>query len=82
VATDPSGRIVEGAGSLACENIKAMLSANGATLDDVVKVTVFITDMVGNRYSPTKGPASTIVEISKLALSGLLVEIEAIAAVA
>ncbi len=73
----------------ALENIKAILEANGASMRDVVKVTVFVTDMryfedvavVRTRYFPTEGPASTLVEVSKLALPDLLVEIEAIAAV-
>ncbi len=73
----------------ALENIKAILKANGASMADVIKVTVFVTDMrhfediaaVRMRYFPKNGPASTIVEVSKLALPGLLIEIEAVAVV-
>lgn len=72
------------------ENLKAVLSQLGATMDDVVKVTVFTTNMkyfkeiheVRRQYFK-KGsyPASTIVEINRLANDDLMVEIEAIAVV-
>lgn len=94
VALDPEGRLV-GKGdpgaqtAQALENIKAILAANRATMDDIVKVTVYVTDMahfdriaeVRSRYFPKNGPASVIVEVSRLALPDLLVEIEAVAAV-
>jgi len=92
VAFDGAGRLV-GKGdpraqtAQALENIKAILQANGASMEDVVKVTVFVTDMryfeeiaeVRMRYFPKNGPASTLVEVSKLALPDLLIEIEAVA---
>lgn len=95
VGVDKTGKIV-GVGDAraqtaqALENIRELLAAHGATMDDIVKVTVFITDMryfddvaeVRLRYFPGNGPASTIVEVSKLALRDLLVEIEAVAVVA
>ena len=69
------------------ENMRAVLAAAGCTFADVVKVTVFLTD-VNDRplinplrqevFGATK-PASTLVEISKLAIPGALVEIEAVA---
>lgn len=94
VGVDAQGRVV-GPGdpaaqtAQALENIKAILAASGATLDDVVKVTVYVTDMahfepiaqVRSRYFPRNGPASAIVEVRRLALPELLVEIEAVAAV-
>lgn len=94
VALDPEGRLV-GKGDPAAqtvqtlENIKAIVTANGATMDDIVKVTVYVTDMkhfdriaeVRSRYFPKNGPASVIVEVSRLALPDLLVEIEAVAVV-
>jgi 2-iminobutanoate/2-iminopropanoate deaminase len=71
------------------ENIKAILEEAGASMRDVVKVTVFVTDMrqieeigeVRMRYFPDDGPASTLVEVSKLARPEWLVEIDAVAAV-
>ena len=70
------------------ENLKAALASAGASFKDVVKITNFFTDMsnlpvffeVRDRYVNTKAPpASTAVQISKLARDGALFEIEAIA---
>jgi enamine deaminase RidA (YjgF/YER057c/UK114 family) len=75
----------------AFENVKLALAAVGATLDHVVKVTVYFTEIanlqtyfeVRDRYVNTKAPpASTAVQISRLAREGALFEIEAIAVVA
>src|SRR6516164_8180861 len=74
----------------AFENLKLGLAAAGAIFDHVVKVTVYFTDManlqayfeVRDRYVNTKAPpASTAVQISKLARDSALFEIEAIAVV-
>ena len=72
------------------ENLKSVLNQLGAGMDDVVKVTVFVTDMshfkeiheVRREYFK-KGnyPASTIVEINKLANDDLMIEIEATAVI-
>lgn len=69
------------------ENIKLILEAAGASLKDVVKLTVYVTDMndiikfreIRARYFSPPMPASTGVEVSRLILPELLVEIEAIA---
>jgi 2-iminobutanoate/2-iminopropanoate deaminase len=67
------------------ENIKAVLEAAGVKLDDVVKTTVFLSDM-GNfaamndvyaKYFPNS-PARSTVEVSRLP-KDVLIEIEAIA---
>ena len=93
IALDREGRLV-GAGDMArqaeqvFENIKAILEANGAAMSDVVKVNTYLTDVsqrpalaeVRARYFTGDPPASTLVEVSRLALEGLLVEIEVIAA--
>jgi enamine deaminase RidA (YjgF/YER057c/UK114 family) len=72
------------------ENLKLALAAAGANFEHVVKVTAFFTDIaniktyldVRNRYVNTKAPpASTAIQISKLAHDGALFEIEAIAVV-
>jgi len=69
------------------ENMKIVLAAAGATLDDVVKVTVYLADCadrprvneVRKAYFKANKPASTLIGISEFAIEGMLVEIEAIA---
>jgi enamine deaminase RidA (YjgF/YER057c/UK114 family) len=72
------------------ENLKAALAAVGAGLEHVVKITNYFVDIselsvyreVRDRYFNTKAPpASTAVQVVKLALPGLLFEIEAIAVI-
>ena len=70
------------------ENIKAALAAAGATLSDIVKATTYVTDIeeffrhvdVRMEYFGAL-PASTTVEVRRLAHPDLLVEIEVIAVV-
>jgi len=68
-------------------NLQRVLEAGGSTLENVVKVTIFLTDMAnfpkivdlrGKWFTPPY-PADTIVEVNSLALPGLQIEIEAIA---
>jgi 2-iminobutanoate/2-iminopropanoate deaminase len=55
------------------ENLKHLLEAGGATLENVVKVTVYLTDMqnlkaiheVRAEYFKEKYPASTLVEMNR-----------------
>jgi len=72
------------------ENLKLALAAAGAGFEHVVKVTGFFADIanlpayleIRNRYVNTKAPpASTAIQIAKLAHDGALFEIEAIAVV-
>ena len=71
----------------AYEAIKALIEAQGGTLANVVKITTYVTDMryradlapIRAEFFGTKGPASTLVEISALAHPDWLIEIEAIA---
>ncbi len=72
------------------ENLKAALAAADATFEHVVKVNVYFTDMahlpvyfeVRDRYVDTKAPpASTAVQVVRLARELALFEIEAIAVV-
>jgi len=94
VALDKSGNIV-GKGDFAAqatqvfENLKSALAAGGATFDNLVKVTTFVTDMsqiqtlrsIRDKYYGKNAPASTLVQITKLANDNLMIEIEAIAVV-
>jgi 2-iminobutanoate/2-iminopropanoate deaminase len=71
------------------ENVKTILEEAGATMDDIVKVTVFILDMeqfseiheVRRGYFTEPYPASSMVEVSRLVDPRLLIEIEAVAVV-
>jgi 2-iminobutanoate/2-iminopropanoate deaminase len=71
------------------ENIKRVLEGGGATLQDVVKVTVFVTDIryregygeVRQQFYPVNPPASTLVQVAALAVPGALIEIEAVAVI-
>ena len=94
VAFDKSGNIV-GKGDFAAqatqvfENLKSALAAGGATFDNLVKVTTFVTDLsqmqtlrsIRAKYYGKNAPASTLVQITKLANDDLMIEIEAIAVV-
>ena len=69
------------------ENVKAVLSAAGCTMADVVKTTVFLKDMndfaamngVYATFFPADPPARSAVEVARLPKDAL-VEIEVIAA--
>ena len=71
----------------AYKNIKAIIEHCGGSMDDVVKITTYITDLAyraqvaGPRdtYLGTPGPASTLVVVKGLAAPEYLVEIEALA---
>ena len=92
VAVDPEGNIV-GTGDMATQarqvfdNMEAVLAEAGATLDDVVKITVFIKDLqqfadfakVRAKNFSSGLPASTAVEVNSLLFPELLLEVEAIA---
>jgi 2-iminobutanoate/2-iminopropanoate deaminase len=91
IPMDPStGEIVAGdiqaQTRQALDNVQAILEASGASLDDVVKATVFITNMddfplineVYGEYFKIDPPARACVEVSRLPKS-VQVEIEAIA---
>ena len=91
-ALDEHGAIV-GAGDFDAQaeqtfrNLARVLEAGGASLDRVVKVTIFLTDMANfpkivelrKRWFSAPYPADTIVEVASLALPELELEIEAIA---
>lgn len=90
IPVDPStGDVADGIETQArqsLENLKQILAAASITLDDVVKTTVFITDMkdfvavnkVYAEYFTDHFPARSCVEVAKLP-KDVKVEIEAIA---
>jgi len=96
VPADREGRVV-GLGDPAAqvrqvfENLTAVLAAAGATMADVVKLTVFLTDLadlpayraVRDEYvSADRPPASSLVQVSGLVHPDFRVEIEALAVLA
>jgi 2-iminobutanoate/2-iminopropanoate deaminase len=73
--------------TIALGRIKALLEAAGASMDDVAKLTIYVTDITKRpeinearqKFFTGDFPTSTLVEVSALAGPGLLIEIEAIA---
>jgi 2-iminobutanoate/2-iminopropanoate deaminase len=70
-------------------NLERVLAAGGSSLRDVVKVTIFLTDMdnfpkiveLRGKWFSEPYPADTIVQVVALALPELVIEIEAVAVV-
>ena len=93
IALDKDGKVV-GAGDMKAQteqvfrNLEAALAAAGATFADVVKMNTYVTDMdnlsavreVRAKYLRESTPASTLVQIVKLARPEFMLEIEVIAA--
>ena len=91
-SVDKDGNIV-GAGDFraqakqAFDNVKAALAAAGVGFDQVVRVNYYVLDManspvlreVRNTYLGPNSPASTLVEVKKLAREEYMIEIEATA---
>lgn len=87
------GKIVEGGfraqGEQAFANLSRALEAGGSSLEDVIKVTIFVTDM-GNfqevvelrrKFFTEPYPADTIAEVKALYNPDVMIEIEATAAI-
>jgi 2-iminobutanoate/2-iminopropanoate deaminase len=70
-----------------CENLKAAVEEAGGTLDDIVRVDVYVRNMehfetihkVRREYFKAPAPASTMVEVCKMTSPDYLIEINAIA---
>jgi enamine deaminase RidA (YjgF/YER057c/UK114 family) len=93
---DADGKVAQGFRAQAVqvmENIKTALASVGGDFDHIVKLTSYLTDIQTNAdvfrevrasYFPNKAtlPASTLLQISRLANSAYLLEVEAIAILA
>lgn len=72
-----------------CDNVRAAVEAAGGTLADVCRVDVYVRNMedfakiheIRAQYFAEPLPASTMVEVSKLAHPDYLIEISAIAVI-
>jgi 2-iminobutanoate/2-iminopropanoate deaminase len=94
VPVDSEGRLV-GEGDVVAqarqtlENVGAVLAAAGCSFADVAKVTIFLTDVddrptinpVRQEFFGEARPASTLVEVGRLAIPGAKIEVEAVAVV-
>ncbi|HTZ79021.1 MAG TPA: RidA family protein [Stellaceae bacterium] len=91
IGVGPDGKMkdgIEAQTQQVFENLKAVLAAAGMGIENLVKVTTFLTDentidgfrKVRGQHLGEHKPASTLVVIKRLALLGLLVEVEAVAA--
>ena len=91
IAVDGDGRLVDGdvveQARRVFASIGTVLAAAGASFANVVKVTVYLTDIDDRPlvntvrrevFGPTR-PASTLVEVSRLAVPGARVEVDAVA---
>jgi enamine deaminase RidA (YjgF/YER057c/UK114 family) len=93
VALDRDGELV-GPGDIRAqarqvlENLQAAVQAVGASFDQVVQRNVCLLDITqlpavreirDQHVNPTRPPASTAVEVRRLAVDGLLIEVEAVA---
>ena len=88
---DDDGNIVQGGfsaqGEQAFHNLNRALTAAGSSLEKVVKVTIFVTDMdqfshvvdLRRKHFSAPYPADSIVEIKALYTPEAMIEIEAIA---
>jgi len=89
---DAEGRLVGGEDAAAqtrqvFRNLGKILAAAGAGFEDVLKVTVYLTDIADRaRINPVRQeffgktrPASTLIGVAALAVPGMKVEIEAVA---
>src|SRR5262245_29058032 len=94
VPYDPQGRAAHPGDFLAQARnvfgaIKGHVEAAGGTLDDVVKITTYVTDVryrldfrvVRDEFFGQRGPASTMVEVSSLSHPDYMIEVEAIAVI-
>ena len=94
VPVDADGRLVGGDDVVAqarqaFANVGAVLAAGGCSFADVAKVTIFLTDVddrpainpLRQEFFGDTRPASTLVEVSRLAIPGAKIEVEAVAVV-
>lgn len=93
VGVDAQGHIPAGLPAqtrLAFENLKSVFATAGASMADIVDLTIFATDMVTDmeHFGPIKDefihapyPAVTGVEISRLVHPDLLIELKAVAVI-
>ncbi len=71
------------------KNVARVLELAGSSMKDIVKVNIYVTDMTNfpkvlelrEKYFSYPWPADTIVEVTSLAIPGLMIEVDATAVV-
>jgi 2-iminobutanoate/2-iminopropanoate deaminase len=94
IALDSDGKAVSvgdpaGQARYVFESLAKILGSAGASLDDVVKVNIYVTNMddfkaisgVRNEFLAKSEPVSTLVQVQQLVNSDCVIEIEAVAVV-
>ena len=95
VCGDKDGNIVgvddfDAQGEQVMKNLKEVLAEGGATVSDIVKVTIYVVgqkyaqaarDLGGRHWDKSNPPASTLIVCAGLANPEFLIEIEAIAVI-
>ena len=95
VCGDKDGNIVgvddfDAQGEQVMKNLKEVLAEGGATVSDIVKVTIYVVgqkyaqparDLGGRHWDKSNPPASTLIICAGLANPAFLIEIEAIAVI-
>ena len=92
-AIDANGKVLHpgdaaGQARVALERIEEIVKAAGGTMDDIVRVRVYVTqvdsaslrdihDVRSQFWTPGKYPASTLVRVDQLIRDGALIEIDA-----
>jgi 2-iminobutanoate/2-iminopropanoate deaminase len=91
IAQDSQGKVIsediEEQTVYVFEQLQKILNEAGASLDDVVKAQIFLTDItdfakvspIRNKYFAVSKPVSTLVQVGALVKSGCKIEIEVIA---
>jgi enamine deaminase RidA (YjgF/YER057c/UK114 family) len=71
------------------KNVARVLELSGSSMKDIVKVNIYVTDIttfpkileLREKYFTNPWPADTIVEVTSLAIPGLMIEVDATAVV-
>lgn len=92
IALDNEGNVVhpenvEKQAEFVFESLQNILKESGATLDDVVKATIYVTDIsdfpkispIRNKYFANSKPVSTLVQVTGLVKAECKIEIEVVA---
>jgi len=89
IANDAEGNLVAPNDLQVYANLNAVLEANGATFDDVVKIQTYFTTLDGltesrevrGRYLTAEPPASTAVRVVALVVPEAVIEVDVVAVI-